>query len=546
MGTLNSQKAQALQSKLTDVSWWIHQCLNDLYFLCRSVLVTLEDSGYGYNDLYAPTHKTICDFVQRNALPGHKLLILTPRGWVKSYVITIGWTLQRLLNNLVAGRREHQIISNATLPNAKVFLEKIKHNLQYNELLRGLFREYLPEKMETQAEKWTLDEMQLKGNLIETGSVEGNLVSRHYKTMINDDLVNKENSATKDQLLKTLDWWRLSQSLLLSDGIEINIGTRWAYDDLYGYFIENFIQPPKDYYKGKAITELHNGKYHLLQMDCWENPEKETGSTFPTLFPEEKLKELQKQLGDRFNGQYRNDPLSKGTNPFNPDWFRRWAPGELPPVRNTLMIIDPSGKAQVDSDYTGIVVIHLTSSKKGLIDYGKRHLITDRRLAEWIIFNAPKWRPDQIAIEDNKFRVIYELLELLIPQYIRMGRIPEDELEYVKTLPYILIEVSSKGRPKPVRIRNVTGMFENGTFMLPYKDAEDLEEEMIRYPSMRDDVVDAIAYTMDLLQFPSVTALPKLPAQHMSAEEKESIEWDKIREEAMAGRGSEFADYGLY
>jgi hypothetical protein len=533
---------QIVLEKFQNPQWWIDQCLNDLYFLCRTVLVTLEDSSYGFKDLYAPTHKRICDFVQRYGVPGNKLLILTPRGWVKSYVITVGWTIQRLLSNLVSGRREHQIISNATLPNAKVFLEKIKHNLQYNELLRGLFRECIPEDPPNKAEKWTLDEFQLNGCLVETGSVEGNLVSRHYKTMINDDLVNKENSGSKEQLLKVLDWWRLSQSLLLSDGIEINIGTRWAYDDLYGFFIENFIQPKKDYAKGVPIVELHQGKCHLLQMDCWEDPVHETGSTFPTLFPEELLKELQKTLGERFNGQYRNDPLATGTNPFNPDWFRRWVVAELPPVRNTIMLIDPSGKAKVDSDNTGIVVIHLSSDKKGYIEYGKRHLITDRALADWIIFNAPKFKPDQIAIEDNKYRVIFELLELMIPQYLRLGKVAKDEIEFVKSLPYILIEVGAHGRPKPVRIRNVTGMFENGSFLLPYKDAEDLEEEMIRYPSLRDDVIDALAYVMDVLAFPSPSDPPKVGSAHLSAEAREEADWDRIREEDKVGGRDRFED----
>ena len=279
-----------------------------------------------------------------------------------------------------------------------------------------------------------------------------------------------------------------------------------------------------------------------MQMDCWEDPVKETGSTFPTLFPESKLKELQKQLGDRFNGQYRNDPSAKGTNPFNKDWFQRWVPEELPPVRHTLMIIDPSGKAKVDSDYTGIVVIHMTAGKKGYIEYGKRHMITDKKLADWIIFNAPKFLPDRIAIEDNKYGVIFELLQLLIAQYIRNSRIAQDEVEYVKSIPYRLIEVGAHGRPKPVRIRNVTGMLENGSFLLPYKGAEDLEEEMIRYPSLRDDVVDALAYTMDILAFPSPTDTPKFAASHQTPEQREAEEWDRIREEAKAGEDREFLD----
>jgi len=542
---LSQKTKQDILQKIANPSKWRDACLNDLYFLCRSVLCTLEDSTPGFKDLYRPTHGRICQFVQDYATEGNKCLILTPRGWVKSYVITIGWTIQRLLRNLVNGRREHQIISNATIPNAKSFLEKIKYNLQYNDLLRGLFDKWIPEDLENKAEKWTLDCLQLNGNLIETGSVEGNLVSQHYKVMINDDLVNRDNSATKDQLNKTLDWWKLAQSLLLSSGVEINIGTRWAYDDLYGYFIENFAEPQFEYMEtGEPIAEIHKGCYHVLWMDCWADPKTETGSTFPTLFPEEKLKELQRQQGDRFNGQYRNNPLALGKNPFHKDWFSRWNPSkEMPPIRNSMMLIDPSGKADVSSDYSGIVVIHLTTDKRGLIEYGKRHLITDRALAEWIVLNAPEFGVDSIFIEDMKYKTIFEILELLIPDMIRRRQVPANHVEYVKTIPYILQPCFPKGRIKDVRIRHLTGMFENGTFALPHPGisrADDLEKELIRYPSMQDDIVDALAYAMDFLIFPKQTDPPKslvlTPEEKMTDEERIESEWEGIREAAFAGQ----------
>jgi len=538
---MTDQNYQNILNKIKNPNKWMDACLNDLYFLCRSVLFTLEDNTPGFKDLHKPTHKRICDFIQENAKEGNKCLVLTPRGWVKSYVITIGWTMQRLLNNLVNGKREHQIISNATIGNAKSFLEKIKYNLKYNELLRGLFKEWIPKDPDNEAEKWTQDCIQLLGNLIETGSVEGNLVSQHYKVMINDDLVNKDNSATKEQLEKTEDWWKLSQSLLQSNGIEINIGTRWAYDDLYGQFIKKFIEPDYEYMEsGQPIVELHKGNYHMLWMDCWSDPVHETGSTFPTLFPEVKLKELQKQQGDRFPGQYRNNPLALGKNPFKKNWFVRWAPKtDLPKVRNTVMLIDPSGKASIDSDYSGVTVIHLTAQKTGLIEFGKRLLITDRALAEWIILNAPKFMADSIYIEDMKYKTIFELMELLIPDMIRHQSIPKENLEYVKMIPYILQPCSPKGRPKEVRIKHLTGMFENGTFALPYNGAEDLEEELIRYPSTKDDVVDSLAYIMDFLIFPKPTDHPKAltldESEKMTDLEREEKEWDEIRESVFAG-----------
>lgn len=531
-------KKDELFQKLSDRKWWVDKCRTDLYFLCRTVLCTLEDPREGYQDLYYPTHGRICDFVQTYAQPGHKLLILTPRGWIKSYIVTIGWTIQRMINNLIEGKRSQQIISNATNPNAKEFLEKIKYNLQYNERLRGLLHPWIKGELSKTADRWTMDEIQVGGCRVETGSAEGNLVSRHYGIMINDDLVNKENSSTKEQLLKVIDWWRLAQSLLNPDGIEINIGTRWAFDDLYGEFIDKFICPPKDYEYGKSIVEIHNGKYHLLQMDCYEDPIAETGSTFPTKFPFELLEELKKTQGDRFYGQYRNNPLSKGRSVFKQDWFRRYHPDHMPSVRNTIMLIDPSGKADVASDHTGIVCISLGSDKHGYITYGKRMLITDMALANWIIDNAPTYMPDMIAIEDNKFNVIRELLELLIANRLRRRQVLKENIEYIRTLPYILMEAKPRGRNKTMRIRNASGLVENGTMLLPHRGAEDLEEEMIRYPSTKDDVVDAFAYILDYMHFPGTEDPPKVlelsADEKMTSEEREEEAWDNVAEAAYA------------
>jgi hypothetical protein len=352
-----------------------------------------------------------------------------------------------MLKNFRAGTREHMIISNATIDNSLEFLKRIKNNFQFNELLRGLFGDYIPTDVENHASKWVKEEIDILGNRILTGSAEGNLVSRHYKIMVHDDLVNRDNSAKAEQIEKVVDWWRLAQSLILHDGIEIIIGTRWHFDDLYGHLIEKFLKPPKGWYEGKPIAEFHRGRYHILQMDCWEDPEKETGSTFPVLFPEWRLKEIQAEQGERFNGQYRNDPLAKGTNPFKLEWLRnRWRKSDLPSIRYTLMLIDPSGKAKVDSDWTGITLIHLCPDKKGYIEVGERQLITDMKLAEYIIDSAMQYRPDMVCIEDNKFQVIADMLEFMIPQYIKQGKIPEEHKDYMKTLPYILCELQPHGR----------------------------------------------------------------------------------------------------
>jgi hypothetical protein len=531
--------------KLQNPEWWIDRMCNDLYFLCRLILITLEDTTPGFKDLYRPTHKHMCDFVTKYAVEGNKLLILMPRAWLKSYIITTGWTLQRLIRNVISGQREHFIISNATGGNARGFLERIQHNLGYNDFLRNFLLTVVPEStrkqlldLQNKAERWTLDEMQLSGNKIETGSVEGNLVSRHYKVMINDDLVNWDNSRTADQLEKTKSWWKLARSLMVSDGIEMNIGTRWHYDDLYGNFIDKFIEPKKDYAIGKPFVELHNGNYHLLQYSCYENPIEKKGSTFPNLYPEWKLHELEQEQEDAFGGQYMNDPLEMSNNPFKKKNLKYYRENDLPPIRMTLMCVDPSGKANERSDYSAISVIECASDKNVYIRFAQRKLVTDMKLMEWIIEVAMQYQPALIGIEDTKCNSLMEIIDICIQRMKVEGHIPEEQYEYVKMLPQIIQEVASHGRPKELRIKNLTGKFETGNWLLSRYHTDDLVEELLRFPSTHDDIADALAYCQDLVVFPRpdepVKALIVPEYMKLTQEERERRDWERYLEDAYA------------
>jgi len=508
---------------------------------------TLEDPTNGYKDLYEPTHGRLCKFIQTYAKEGNTLLVLLPRGWIKSYIVTVAWTLQRVLRNAVQDMREHIIISNATLPNAKEFLEKIKYNVRFNDFLRGLFIHHLPNDPENDAERWTQNEIQFSGNRIETGSVEGNLVSRHYKILINDDLVNRENSQTAEQIEKVIDWWKLSRSLLTADGLEIIIGTRWSYDDLYGYIIEKFFKPTKAE-KAAVFTdpyiEWHKGKYHLFQMSCWDDPVNRLGSTFPTLFPEQKLKEIEDEQADRFGGQYCNDPLAMSITPFKLTWLqKRFRDEQVPPIVNTIMTLDLSAKDKKTSDQSAMVVVDAAVDKKVYVRFAEAKKITDRALAEWIVQKAIIYQPGSIGIESEKYSTMIDLLEFVIPEMIRMGKIPPEFIEYARTVPYLTQELRHRGRPKDVRIRNLPGWLEGGKILFPIDSADQLIDQLMRYPSSRyDDLADAFAYVLDLLIFPSEDDPEKIFAlseeQKRTDEERMEHEWDEIKEAMWAGSQS--------
>jgi len=534
---------------ISQPEWWINKCIEDLYFLCRCVLQTLEDPTPGFKDLYYPTHKRVCNFLQDNCVEGQKSLLLLPRNWLKSYLATCGWVSQTMIKNWVQGKRASFLISNATVSNSKEFLARIKYNFQYNDFLRNLLSTINPELArqledpENNAERWTLDEIQILGNRIECGSVEGNLVSRHYWCMINDDLVNLENSRTKEQLMKTIEWWRLARSLLLPHGVELNIGTRWNFDDVYGHIIDKFIKPEKDYHIGKPIVELHTDNYNLMQMDCWADAEKETGSTYPILFPEKKLKQLQEEQEDDFYGQYRNDPAAKGTTKYKRDWFRYYDEADIPDIVYTVMLLDVTDKEKMTSDFTGMVIADIGVNKKVYIRKAERQKKTDRNLIDWICKIAPHYNPATIGIESTKYETIVELMELVIPQKLRANDIPSGYKDFVTSLPHICRELKHRGRPKPIRVENMCGYVQDGTILFPREGAEHLIEELLRFGSWTtDDTADAFGYLQDVLVFPQKTDPVKtfvVPERlKKSPMQIEQEEWEQFKRDCYADGGS--------
>lgn len=149
-------------------------------------------------------------------------MILVPRNTFKSTFFTVGWTLQRIAKN----RNIRVLIANATLANSRRFLGDIQANIRENEGFKMLYGEMYDPKL-----KWNEDEVVISGRglgireaTVTAIGVGGNLVSQHYDIIVADDLVNYENSMTRYQADKVIDWWKRSLSLLEPDGEMLIIG----------------------------------------------------------------------------------------------------------------------------------------------------------------------------------------------------------------------------------------------------------------------------------------------------------------------------------
>jgi hypothetical protein len=229
------------------------RCKTDLYFLCREIL--------DYTKMTPQTHQELCDYTTSiltnpPELPHdpkfdprkNMLLLLMPRGTFKSSVVTIGFTLQFLLNE-PNGR---VLIDSETYSKAKTFLAEVKGHLESNEKFREVFRTihgvYPDENRKSSSARWTDAMVDLacrtrktKEPSVMVSGIDKSINGMHYDLIIADDLHSEQNTTgtnAAENIQKVIDHYKLSFSLLEPGKPMIVIGTRWHMLDLYQHIID--------------------------------------------------------------------------------------------------------------------------------------------------------------------------------------------------------------------------------------------------------------------------------------------------------------------
>jgi len=202
--------------------------LKDLYFFNREILE--RDNPDRQANVVPHVHREWTDWLDKSK-KRHRLM-LVPRNTLKSTFLTVGGPLQKIAEN----PNVRILIANAKLDNAKKFLSEIKNHIRYSEPFIENYGELYSNDL-----KWTEDEIEVVGRRAGTreptvmaiGAGAG-LAGLHFDYIYGDDLVNEINTATREQALKIIEWWRRSMSLLDPvTGVSTTIGTRWSYYDLY-------------------------------------------------------------------------------------------------------------------------------------------------------------------------------------------------------------------------------------------------------------------------------------------------------------------------
>src|SRR5206468_393289 len=140
-------------------------------------------------------------------------------------------------------------------------LQEIKHHLQ-NPILLDLFPDVLWANPTKDAERWSSSEIIVRRSrgpkepTISIIGAEGAVAGMHYEHGSFDDLVDEQNSITKDQLEKVIDWYKSAQSLFEPNATQELVATPWAFGDLSDWLIQQ--------------TVKRNFRLGVYRQPCWK------------------------------------------------------------------------------------------------------------------------------------------------------------------------------------------------------------------------------------------------------------------------------------
>ena len=427
--------------------------LSDLYVFAKEVL--------GYEDMQEQPHRELCEFV--TAPERRRKLILMPRGSFKSSVVTIGYSLWRMVHDSNA----RILIDSETFSNSKRFLGEIRGHIERNEVFRkycGVLDARRDDTSWTQSEITVSTRTQnLKEPTISTAGVDVVKVGMHYDLIIMDDVVSQMNIGTSEMIEKMIDHYRLILSILEPDGELVVIGTRWHDRDLYGHLVEN--EFGFDFYIRKAILDDGSLLFpERLTRDFLESQRAAQGSYI-------------------FSCQYLNSPIDDKDAVFRREWFQFY---DQPPEGLTVTAtVDPAISDREGSDYSAIVVVGTNRENSWYILEAIRGRWNLLELVERIFEIHRRWLPIKIGIETVGF-------QRYISQYLA-----EQMRQRDAWLPITELKTDTR-KSKEMRIRGLQPRFETRTVFLR-RGVVDLEDELLRFPRGRhDDLVDALAYHLQL------------------------------------------------
>ncbi|MCX7020685.1 MAG: hypothetical protein NTW26_00155 [bacterium] len=394
-----------------------------------------------------------------------RTLILAPRGFFKTTVVTVGLLAHRALFSPEGA----YLVASETGRQARLILAELASVLAREEV--GWLFDGPP------VLRVTGDSIHLKRRgrrkeptLAAVGSGQG-LVGRHHDGVVADDLVAQRTSSTQRVRERLRDWSAniLAPTLLPGAFLHL-VGTRHHPLDLYGGAL------------ARGVPTNETGRSAILP---------DGSPLLPDRWPLDKLEERRREMGPvAFALQYLNDTsLAAGTF-FRPEWLRRRTGGP-PPSAATIVGVD---LALGGDDFCAIVVLGVASDGDWHVLEAVRFRLDFAAQLATIVEMNRRHRPAVVGVE----AVAYQMAAV---QELRRRRVP-------------VVALRPRGG-KSLRANALAAWLSGGRLWLPPEPGP-LEEELLAFPhGSHDDLVDALGYACELAAGRGFhTQSPSLAAQN--------------------------------
>lgn len=351
------------------------------------------------------------------------------------------------------------------------------------------------------ANKFSLDQ---GGNYFAVG-VGSAVTGRGANVFIMDDLIKGQedaDSAISRQAM--INWFNsVAYTRLMPKNAIILIMTRWRFDDIAGYLIDETAHEGWHIINFPAIADEDNDAIGRMRGDA----------LWPDKFPLERLYQIKKTVGSRvWNALYMGKPLPDEGGMINLNWFNeRYTKQNLDQLIINTRILSEDNKNKNTVEYIKQVVISADTAFK------EQQLNDPSAFTVWFVSSHNKFYladvvnkkleyPDlkrtAIGLYEKYARIIPGIKPVMIIEDKASGQSLIQDLKRATTIPVVKI---SPDKDKQVRMSQQTQYLESGRVIFPQNAhwLHDVELQLAQFPfSKHDDICDSISQFLKWLTKP--------------------------------------------
>jgi phage terminase large subunit-like protein len=403
----------------------------------------------------------------------HQTLILAPRGSGKTKISDISHIAFKILNN----PNERLLLLSDTHNHGTRFLGSVKAVLETSPTIKKFYGNVIGSKwtdMEITTSLRT-DESITEATVTATGIYGSYVTSGHFTEIVCDDLITFENSASLLQRTRMEDRFKttLLPTLLNNAPIRV-IGTRYHFNDLYGFLIKTLKYEPLIL---PAIIDMGMPNERSIWPDFMPLHTKVVnGIRIKGLY------EIKEDIGSLIFGlQYQNDTkLQESGTIFRWEWFNFYT--ETPPNLKIYQAADLAISKKDTADFFVLLTLGIDNAGNiYILDIFRQRGITFNAQLEIISKKAAEWKPLKIAIEDNGYQAA------LVQEAQRLSLLPIVPLRTTKD--------------KVMRAQMRSGLVESGRVFVKHGMHEFVSELiLIRDTKGIDDQFDAFDFALTVAE----------------------------------------------